>query len=383
MKDCVLKKVLRAWVCFFIDIFLLFVKRDERVIVCSGWCGERFADNSRYIFLYLCQNKEQLALKHIVWLTRDKKIKRELQAAGFTVYLKGSLYSIYYHLRAGSFFYDQFSYDYYVFLTRKAKLINLWHGMPIKKFGRWNGKEWNLEDDYLLTCSNYGDETIGRAFIVKSGHQIHGMYPRNYFLVHDLSFLMNEEMEYLSLIDEQKQAGKKILFYLPTFRNSKLTFLGETDATVIHAFLRFLKEHDYFMIMKIHFAGFVNNKDEMPYLSDCLLNLSPMVDVYPFLKETDILITDYSSVLFDFLYLDRDIICFPYDLSDYQEKDQGLLIEYDKLPADKVYSLSDLSNNLLEKKSKRDTYEQERKLWLTRCFDGLTMEDTIKNSLNL
>ena len=204
MKDSTLKRKLRTWVCLIIDIFLLFVKRDKKIIVCSGWCGERFADNSRYIFLYLCQQKERLALKRIIWLTRDEKIKRELRAAGFTVYMKGSLSSVYYHLRAGCFFYDQFSYDYYVFLTRKAKLINLWHGMPIKKFGLWNGIKWDLEDDYLLTCSNYGDETIGRAFVVKADHQIHGMYPRNYFLVHDFTFLMSEEREYLSLIKKKK-----------------------------------------------------------------------------------------------------------------------------------------------------------------------------------
>lgn len=374
-----MRKCLRLIVGFFIDILFCFYKRNKQIIVCSGWCGERFADNSRYMFLYLCQNRDSIRLKRVVWLTNDIKIKDELRAAGFTVYMKKSFMSVFYHLRAGYFFYDQFSADYYVSLTHHAKLINLWHGMPIKKFGLWDGINWDLKNDYLLTCSTFGDEMIGGAFSVKPEHFVHGMYPRNYYLLHDNLYSTIVEQSYLNLVREQKKVGKRILFYLPTFRKSKLLFLGESDSNQILAFFEFLERNNYFLLTKIHSAGYFNNHDSIDFSADCLSNLPPTIDIYPLLKEVDILITDYSSVLFDFLYLDRDIICYPYDLQEYLNKDRGLLIDYEDLPADRVYSIRELMVNLLEKKEHRDHHADARKYWLHQCFENYTMEDTIKN----
>lgn len=377
MKEC-----LRFIVNLFIDIFLFFFKRNSFIVVCSGWSSKRFSDNSRYVYMYLTENKLSLQLSKVVWLTENVNIRKELSDAGFTVYMRNSLIGIFYHLRAKYFFYDQFSDDFFVFLTRKARLINLWHGIPIKKFGVWNGQNWNLKNDYLLTCSSFGDATIGKAFHVDPGHFIHGMYPRNYYLIHEIPFLSKEESEYMKLLKEQKSKGKKILFYLPTFRQSKSQFLGEANPTAITGFLDFLVQHDYLLMTKMHYADFYLHGDTVPCLQGGLLNLSPQTDLYPFLKEADILITDYSSVLFDFLYLDRDIICYSYDLHQYQSENKGFLLDYQLLPADKVYTLNELENNLLRKVSGRDGHSDGRKLWLEKCFENLTINDTIKSSLS-
>lgn len=377
MKEC-----LRFIINFLIDLFLFIFKRDKHIVVCTGWGGERFADNSRYIYLYLNENKLSLQLHKIIWLTDDVSIKQELRDAGFSVYMKKSYISVFYHLRAKSFFYDQFSDDFYVLLTRGAQLINLWHGMPIKRFGLWNGLNWNLKNDYLLTCSDFGDTTIGKAFHIAPDHFIHGMYPRNYYLNRKIPFLTKGELKYMDLLMEQKSKGKKVLFYLPTFRKSKSQFMGVADLDQVTGFIDFLLQHDYFLMTKVHFGGYHFHKDSVPSIENGLLNLSPQTDIYPFLKETDLLITDYSSVLFDFLYLDRDIICYPYDLHQYQNENKGFLLDYQALPADKVYTLDELENNLLHKMNERDSHSEGRKLWLEKCFENKTINDTIKLSLS-
>lgn len=372
---------MRPFVDFCLDLFLFLFKRNKKIAVCSGWFGKRFADNSRYLFLYLNENMESLQLEKVIWLTNHTQIKQELKKAGYTVYMRNSIMGIYYHLRSFYFFYDQFSLDYITFLTRKAKLIGLWHGMPIKKFGVWNGLDWNLKDEYLLTCSTFGDKTIGGAFQVNPDHFIHGMYPRNYYLKQDIPYLTEEELSSLEIVKKQKKEGKKILFYLPTFRKSKLQFLGEPDPAKIEEFFHFLSAYNYFLVTKIHYAGYFNHQDSVCYTDKDLLNLSPMADIYPFLKEADILVTDYSSVLFDFLYLDRDVICYPYDLQEYQDKDQGLLIDYQTLPANIVYTLDELTRDLIQKSDHRDSHEQNRRYWLNKCFEENTISDTINNSL--
>lgn len=376
-----MKELIRPFANFILDILLFLLKRNKSIVVCSGWSGERFADNSRYLFQYLNENEKQLNLHKIVWITQEYDILRELRKAGYTVYMRNSIISMWFQFRARYFFYDQFSSDFIVFLTRNAKLINMWHGMPIKKFGLWNGTNWDLKDNYLLTCSPFGDETIGKAFHVDTKRFIHGMYPRNYYLVHDIPFLTKEESSYMEMLQKQQARGKKILFYLPTYRMSKLLFLGEESEQKVEAFLDFLYHNDYYLITKVHYAGFFNYKDTNPFSEECILNLSPKTDIYPFLKQTDILITDYSSVLFDFLYLNRDIICYCYDLYRYEHEDKGLLFDYQTLPADKVFTLGELETNLREKKNHRDKHEAARKLWLEKCFAEKTMEDTLRLSL--
>lgn len=378
-----MKIFLQTVVFFILDVFLFFFKRDRSLVLCTGWSGKRFADNSRYIFLYLNANKESLKLRKIVWVADDYKIYEELKQAGYIVCMRNSLVSVCYHLRAGYFFYDQFSDDFIKFLTRKARLINLWHGMTIKKFGVWNGLIWNLKDDYLMTCSDYGDTTTGKAFYTKPGHFIHGMYPRNYYLLHSIPFLTGEEQVFIDLVSKHKKEGKKIIFYLPTFRKSKLSFLGESDNQKVLDFMDELKDLGYFMVTKMHYEGSFRNGDGVTFCKDTILNLPPTTDIYPFLKEADILITDYSSVLFDFLYLERDIICYSYDFDEYKDADKGFVLDYMQLPADKVYTLDELKANLLLKREKRDNHAEGRRAWLQKCFAAKTIEDTIKSSFRI
>ncbi len=53
--------------------------------------GEKFADNSRFLFQYLHQEKQELLLKRVIWVTRNKNLKDELSEMGYEVYLCGSL----------------------------------------------------------------------------------------------------------------------------------------------------------------------------------------------------------------------------------------------------------------------------------------------------
>lgn len=70
------------------------------------------------------------------------------------------------------------------------------------------------------------------------------------------------------------------------------------------------------------------------------------VDIYPFLTYTDFLITDYSSIYFDYLLLDKEIIFIPYDLENYT-KNRELYFSFDEItPGKKYYSFSDFINNL-------------------------------------
>jgi CDP-glycerol glycerophosphotransferase len=89
------------------------------------------------------------------------------------------------------------------------------------------------------------------------------------------------------------------------------------------------------------------------------------MDICFILKYTDILITDYSSIYFDFLLHNKPIIFYPYDLEYYKSKDRGLIFDYDKFtPGPKAYNLNQLKKIIMEviknNKEHLNIYEPER-----------------------
>ena len=238
---------------------------------------------------------------------------------------------------------------------------------------------------YLLTCSKFGDQTLGEAFQVEKDKRIKGLYPRIDFLIKNDYPIFNKEKQYFNKIKELKNKNKKILLYLPTFRqNNSLVFLGETDSNKLNTFFEFLEKNNYFLLTKVHFVEKRKGRNEIEIKNNNFINIEANTDIYPILKESDILITDYSSVYFDYLVLNKDIIFYPYDLEEYEKYDQGLLLNYDKFtPGDKVYTLDGLIENLKLKNINRDDFEIERERLYKKCFEDYSIEDTIQNILKL
>ncbi|MGL5056687.1 MAG: CDP-glycerol glycerophosphotransferase family protein [Fusobacteriaceae bacterium] len=392
------ERVLKIW-NYTISAIQKIIKKDEKIIILGSWFGERYSDNSRYLYEYLNSNKKRYNLKKVIWITQNINIFQELKSQNKEVYMKKSIKSIFYHLKAKYHIIDQSTNDIFGKLSSSSETIkiNLWHGIPLKKIGKYvssykkqivSGGNWNKQK--VLVCSRFGESLIGDAFEVDRKDCFYGMYPRNNFLVSGEVSLLKEEENFMKILDKKIKKNKKIIFYLPTFRDNKqILFLGESNEKKIEEFFDFLEKNNYFLVTKLHFAG----TDIMKRAKDSVnldgkkinyLNIPSNIDVYPFLKKADILITDYSSVYFDFLYLNRDIIFYPYDLNYYENEDRGLLLDYEEnTPGNKVYNLDELIGNLKDRLNTRDEYGSRRLELLKRCFGESTIENTVKNILNL
>ena len=127
-----MKKILTAFVNLVAIVLSTLVPKSKKIIICGGWFGKRFADNSKSFFLYLSENKERLGLDKVIFVTDNEKIIRTITDAGFCSMKKDSLVSKWYHLRAKYHVVDQGPNDVYKYLSVKAKRINLWHGFPLK-----------------------------------------------------------------------------------------------------------------------------------------------------------------------------------------------------------------------------------------------------------
>lgn len=352
---------------FLINVLVLTISftipKSNKIAIVGGWFGKRFADNSKHFYLYLDANLNDLGFDKVVWITRSKEIRDELMKQGYQVYSVWSIPSIWYHFRARYHLIDQAPKDINAFFSVRSKRINLWHGFPLKKIGSYMGlKQFNEKsnfqkllfkltsrgfwsDHFILATSDFSAEILGKAFGVDERKVIISGYPRNYEPICDkpIKFVPQHEKSSYESIEEYIKDGYKIIGYFPTFRDKRETLIFGTESIEdINQFLDYCESVKIKFVGKFHFAG-KNDKFGDIENHKAFINLPTEADVYTFLDQLDILMTDYSSIYFDFLLWNRPILFFPYDLEYYRDEDRGLIFNYEEYtPGPKAYNIRDL-----------------------------------------
>lgn len=363
----IIKRVTLVLINVLVLIISFMIPKSNKIAIVGGWFGQRFADNSKYFYLYLNDNLKSLGFDKVVWITRSEEIKDELTEQGYQVYFTWSLKSIWYHLRAGFHIIDQSAKDINAFFSVRSKRINLWHGFPLKKVGTFMGglaysdrsslgkllskitSRGFWADHYVLATSEFAAEIQGKIFGLVDEKVIISGYPRNYesFVSCPIKFVPDKELNLLKEIENYKEMGYKIIGYFPTFRDKRETLIfGTNDTSLQVEFLDFCELLKLKVVGKFHFAG-KNDKTGQINNHEAFIKLDPDADVYTFINDIDILITDYSSIFYDFLLWERPIIFFPYDLEYYRDQDRGLMFDYDEYtPGPKVRNLNELKEVL-------------------------------------
>jgi len=259
----------------------------------------------------------------------------------------------------------------------KQKIIDLWHGFPLKAMGYEDktdasitrlGKTWS-NIDYISSYSDLFTEKMNSCIKTDlDKYKITGS-PRN-----DLLF-NSESKNYLSEIFDKDFNNKKCIFYMPTFRvnlfkqvnegNKQWNNIFDFDCLDMDKFSLFLKEENIELVVKLHpaeehiFINYLNGIEGINVISnDMLVNRN--LDLYEILGGADLLITDYSSVFFDYLLLDRPIIFTPTDIEIYEQK-RGFLFDYDSVtPGPKVKTQQNLQDEIKKSFLEKNYYENER-----------------------
>ena len=395
------KKIIEA-IKYWSQVFLLpvywlsfLVPRNKKIWVLGSSFGKRFADNPKYFYLYLSQKDE---IK-VVWISKDKELVKWLTANDKPAYYLYSLVGVWYSLRAKVYLYDNYSKDISFFLSGGAIKINMWHGIPLKKINMDNKFDlirhpistlaklkWVLRrmtdekpSHYILTTSKFMSSIFSSAF--NTNNVLICGYPRtDIFKIKKYNNLLlkEETLIYRKIIECQL---KKIL-YMPTFRKSEAEVFNLINFEELQKFLS--KESTIFCV-KLHPKSSVEDKWKKivgEYKNIILIDSS--MDPYPFLDIADILITDYSSVYFDYLIKNKPIIFFNYDYQEYINNSRELYFDYNEYtPGIKVQTMNELLNALIIE----DIYEGQRKKIEQLVFEDFNNSSeqlffTIKKILN-
>lgn len=326
-----------------LGVFVLniFIWRSKKVWLFGSWMGEKYADNSRFLFQYINEKKELFGIKKAIWVTKNQNVFEELRLHGFECYLFGNKKSFYYHLKAGvhiicnSSAAKRFSNDICTNLSFGAKKIQLWHGVGIKAVGNLKeslkNNKTNSVTDFLQHYGKPGmwgkcyhlvtsDENMRVAHLdmnVSFKKMILANYPRLY---HSSFFLKSEE-EVINKINALKNNYRFIL-YLPTFRDNDSLYIQPQS---INGFDKFLKENDLIWIQKRHSASkFCFNQVS----SSNIISLDSGFDVNVLYDYIDLLISDYSSASSDAIYKRKLTLEYCPDYDHYMNNERGFVNDY-------------------------------------------------------
>lgn len=379
------------------------VPRNKRIWLFGSTFGRRFADNPRYLYLYIDQHRERLGIRPI-WISHDEKIVKMLNDNGCEAYMYHSLKGILFALIGKVYLFDNYSKDINFWLSGGAVKINLWHGIPLKKiqhdnvFDRFRHpkNDWerfknfprNISDEkphhYVLTTSVNLKKIFASAFQTKN--VLVAGYPRNEVLVSDrvknlysteekrdrkkITYFLKKDMT-----ASGEETKRKMVFYMPTFRQSETLFFENFDKK---DFQRFLNDNNILFCIKLHPKSKLNSEFKN-IQSENIMVIDKDADPYVFLKFADVLITDYSSIYFDYLLLDRPMIFFDYDLKEYLSDSRKMYFDYDKFtPGRKAESYVELKKALSDALYKKDAYADERKKIRNKFFSQGRQKSSLK-----
>lgn len=347
---------------FFYPIWVIqkFHKRDPFLWTFGAWSGERYDDNSRALFEYVIKNCPEIKA---VWMTRDKKIYDTLKASKIPVAMCNTREGNRIQRNAGVFFATANRFDGDTRYMNGILYVNLWHGVPIKKIGEdimvrireqstfktmktWYRKTfipWEFIQGVVVCGSPFFAPFIQSAFGLSANQIWITPEPRLDWLAR------TGKTSFMSNLDKRFDHPIKIL-YMPTFRDDKLmTFNPFTQIPFnINQFAKILEENNIVLIYKGHYfdnnCKGVNGCDRILTVGD-----ESYDNLYSFIKDADILLTDYSSVYFDFLYLKKPIILFPFDYDDYMIHSRDFYFDYNLMKGVKVYTWDELATCLKNK----------------------------------
>jgi CDP-glycerol glycerophosphotransferase len=303
-----------------------FFPRKKNIIIFGAWFGEKYSDNSMYLFEYACQMREM----DCIWLTHKKSIIIHLKEQNKKAHYIWSLKGIWYSLRAGIVVVSSGKIDVNRYFINGATIINLWHGAPMKKIGKLdnlvfskikesvknivlpNISEYNI--DYVLSTSKEFDDILTNAFGLLPSQIVKTGYPRN-----DVFFKTSAP---------KKVALTKVA-YLPTFRDNQSNYnLFETFGFQKDVWAKFLVDNNAELYLGSHFASdfMINSKEYDNRIK--LIPSDEFFNINEYLLNIDIVITDYSGIYFDFLLQKKPIILAPFDLDFYKHNCRELSFDY-------------------------------------------------------
>jgi len=359
----------------------------DNVVFYESYHGKSMTDNPFAIFDYLISNPKYSRLVHVWALVNlDDKNAQKYKHLKNVKFVKLHSRDYLKYLASAKYLINNTTFPPYFQKKEGQIYINTWHGTPLKTLGKDMkgeiGQHKNilrnlLHCDYLVNPNKY------TADIIIDSHDLRGIY--NGYVV-DTGYPRIDTILKTDIASAKKKVSeiievdprKKFILYAPTWRGEvgKVVNPKEEIVSIIEKLHERIPE-DAELLLKVHTLVYQYIKDDDRLKRICVPD---WYDTNELLAAVDVLITDYSSIFFDFLVTKRPIIYFVYDRDTYETK-RGLYLNIDDLPGTVCYNIDEVIHALenierfhFEQKDKYESFYQKY------CYndDGANTEKLVR-----
>ncbi|WP_404274825.1 CDP-glycerol glycerophosphotransferase family protein [Exiguobacterium undae] len=318
-------------------LYRLFQKLpiQKNLVLFESFLGRGYSDNPKALYQTLKRQRPELTL---VWIFA-KEPTADVKAVCPNWVLRNSPKYYYYMARA----------QYWIFNTRQplslkkrraTTYLQTWHGTPLKRLGldmeevhmagttteqyKKNFYQQAQEWDYLLSPNTYSSDIFKRAFGF-SGTLLESGYPRN-----DLLYAPDRNQQAETIKRKlDVPPNKKVILYAPTWRDDEFVTKGQYRFN-LQLDLQQMQERlgqDYIVLLRMHYL--IAEHLDLDAYAGFAYDVSSYGDIAELYLISDLLITDYSSVFFDFAHLNRPMLFFTYDLEKYASVLRGFYFDFE------------------------------------------------------
>lgn len=336
---------------------------DDHLMIFISFHGRGYSDNPKAIYEALRQDPRFKDYRFI-WFIKDHKHKNiEIDGAEIKEYFS---IPYFYYLSKAKYWIVNCKLPTYILKKDNQIYLQTWHGTPLKRLAH----DIDVSEDttfyrsgvsyeqmchsydidvarynYMISPNAFCTKVFQTSFQIDRARLIETGYPRNDFISNA------SESDCIAI---KKKYGlpldKKIVLYAPTWRDNSYVAAGYTFE--LQANFKLWKEKlgkDYILVFKPHYL-IINTFEEDPGF---LYSIPAQAEINELYVISDLLVTDYSSVFFDYAILKRPIYFYMYDLKDYAQNLRGFYLDiYKDLPG-KIYEseeemLEDISHGIYD-----------------------------------
>jgi CDP-glycerol glycerophosphotransferase len=318
----------------FLFILLGKLPKSKNIIVFESFLGKQYSCNPRAIHEYIEENYKE----YQCYWSYDPRFEKNFSAYNLKLIKRFSIKWLLIMPRA-KYWVSNSRLPLWTPKPENTVYLQTWHGTPLKKLGvdieevlmpgtttekyKQNFTREASRWDYLISPNSYSTEIFTRAFsfnkeVIESG------YPRNDFLYKYQEADVEKTRAKLNI-----PTSKKVILYAPTWRDNEYHAKGKYKFNLKLDLQKFQENFsdEYVVLLRLHYL-ISDNLDISDY-KGFVIDASNHSDIRELYVISNLLITDYSSVFFDYANLKRPMFFFVYDIDSYRDELRGFYFDFE------------------------------------------------------
>lgn len=355
----IIKKLAGKIIRILYKLTYKLVSVDNQLVIFISFHGRGYSDNPRAIYEQMKKDPRFKDYRFIWFIKNHKEKNIQIPGAEIKEYFS---FPYFYYLSKAKYWIINCKMPTYICKKPEQVYLQTWHGTPLKRLAHdiiapedatfyrsgvsfekmCHSYDVDVERyNYMISPNKFCTEVFQTSFRIDRERLIETGYPRN-------DFITNATIKEIEQLKKKFHLplDKKIVLYAPTWRDNSYVAAGytfELEAN-FHKWKEILGD-EYVVVFKPHYL-IINKYEGDHSLDGFLYSINADSEINELYVLSDILITDYSSVFFDYAVLNRPIYFYMYDLEQYKDELRGFYLDiYTELPG-KIYE--DESKMLLD-----------------------------------